>query len=126
MYGEGKSCAAQIGKAVCLSLVFILAAVLIFALFIRWLALDSSVIAPVDQAIRYFGILLGCFVCLRGRRRAVKGLAVGAAVAVGSYFLFSAIAGNLSFGWKNLLDLVFSTFAGGVCGAISALFGADR
>ena len=51
----------QIAKAVLLSILFCLAAVLIFSLILKFANLSDSVVKPVNQCIKAFAILFGCF-----------------------------------------------------------------
>ena len=117
MRGEFGSAAAEIGKVVCVAAVVTLAAVLVFALLIKLFSIGSSVIMPVNQLIKMAAIFTGCFVCLRPGRALAKGAICGVAVILATYFLFAIVAGEISFGWKNVLDWLF----GGVVGAISGI-----
>lgn len=113
--------AVEVAKSVGLSVVFTLAAVLVFALVIKLCSLGSSVILPVNQIIKMLAVFAGCFLCIRGPRPVVRGLISGVITVAVTFFLFAAIAGELSFGWGILLDLLFGAVAGGISGAISAL-----
>ena len=120
MHGEGRA-ATEIGKSICVSAVITLAAVLLFALFVKVFSLGQSVILPVNQVIKSVSVFAGCFLCIRGARPVWKGLASGAGTAVLTYFLFAAIAGEISFGWGTVLDFAVGAAAGGISGAIAAL-----
>ena len=113
--------AVEVAKSVGLSVVFTLAAGLVFALVIKLCSLGSSVILPVNQIIKMLAVFAGCFLCIRGSRPVVRGLISGVITVAVTFFLFAAIAGELSFGWGILLDLLFGAVAGGISGAISAL-----
>lgn len=117
MRGEVGRAAAEIGKGVCAAAVVTLAAVLVFALLIKLFSISSSVIMPVNQLIKMAAIFTGCFVCLRPGRALAKGAICGVVVILATYFLFAIVAGEISFGWKNVLDWLF----GGVVGAISGI-----
>ena len=117
MRGEVGRAAAEIGKGVCVAAVVTLAAVLVFALLIKLFSIGSSVIMPVHQLIKMAAIFTGCFVCLRPGRALAKGAICGVVVILATYFLFAIVAGEISFGWKNVLDWLF----GGVVGAISGI-----
>ena len=117
MRGAVGRAAAEIGKGVCVAAVVTLAAVLVFALLIKLFSIGSSVIMPVNQLIKMAAIFTGCFVCLRPGRALAKGAICGVAVILATYFLFAIVAGEISFGWKNVLDWLF----GGVVGAISGI-----
>ncbi len=126
MRSEGGRVAAEMGKSVCVSVIFTLAAVLIFALFIKLFSIGSSVITPVNQIIKMLAIFIGCILCLKPGKTALKGAGCGAAVVVLTYFLFAIIAGEISFGWGNVLDFVFGAVAGGISGIIASLVKSKR
>lgn len=121
MRSESGRAAAEVGKGIALSAVFTLAMVLVFALFIKLFSVGSSVILPVNQVIKVVSIFLGCFLCIRPGKSAVKGAICGLGTVIVTYFLFAIIAGEISFGWGNVLDLAFGTLAGLISGAICAL-----
>ena len=121
MQSEGGRAAAEVGKGIALAAVCTLAMVLVFALFIKLFSIGSSVIVPVNQVIKVLAIFLGCFFCLKPGKTALKGALCGLGAAIVTYFIFAAIAGEISFGWGNVLDLLFGAIAGGVSGAIKAL-----
>lgn len=63
----------QIVKAVVLAVLFCLVAVLIFSLVLKFASLSDSVIKPVNQFIKVFAILFGCFFALRGEKGWLNG-----------------------------------------------------
>ena len=121
MKKEVSGAAAEVGKSVCLAAVVTLAAVLLFALVIKLFAVPSAVIMPVNQVIKVLAVFCGCFFCLRPERAALKGAIVGACAGVLTYFLFAIIAGEISFGWGNVLDLLCGALAGFLSGALCTL-----
>ena len=120
MSGESRRLVAQTCKSVCVSALIVLAAVLVFALFIRLFSISSAVIMPVNQVIKLLSVAAGCILCLR-EKPVLCGAAAGAATAVVTYFLFSAVAGAISFGWGNMADFLFGAAAGAVGGAIGGI-----
>ena len=58
---RGGKGAAQIGKGACVSIIFTLAAVLLFALAIKLFSIPSAAITPVNQVIKFLAVFLGCF-----------------------------------------------------------------
>lgn len=117
---RGGKGAAQIGKGACVSIIFTLAAVLLFALAIKLFSIPSAAITPVNQVIKFLAVFLGCFFCIKPEKAFFKGIACGAIVAVITYFLFAIIAGSISFGWLNVLDVVCGAAAGGLSALIAA------
>ena len=75
---------------------------------------------PVNQVIKLLSVAAGCVLCLR-EKPVLCGAAAGAATAVVTYFLFSAVAGAISFGWGNVADFLFGAAAGAVGGAIGGI-----
>lgn len=126
MQSEGGRAAAEVGKGIALAAVCTLAMVLIFALFIKLFSIGSSVIVPVNQVIKVLAIFLGCFFCLKPGKTALKGALCGLGAAIVTYFIFAAIAGEISFGWGAVLDFLFGALAGGISGAIRSLVRSGR
>ena len=79
---RGGKGAAQIGKGACVSIIFTLAAVLLFALAIKLFSIPSAAITPVNQVIKFLAVFLGCFFCIKPEKAFFKGIACGAIVAV--------------------------------------------
>ena len=77
MLSDGGRVSAEMGKSVCVSVIFTLAAVLIFALFIKLFSIGSSVITPVNQIIKMLAIFIGCILCLKPGKTALKGARIG-------------------------------------------------
>ena len=120
MSGDSRRLAAQTCRSVCVSALFMLAAVLLFALFIKLFNLSSAVIMPVNQIIKLLSVAAGCRLCLR-EKPVLCGALAGAGTAVVTYFLFAAVAGSISFDWGNVADLFFGALAGAIGGAIAGL-----
>ncbi len=120
MQSGGSEAVRQIGKSTGISVVFTLAAVLLFALCIRFFSIGSSVIMPVNQIIKLLAVFLGCFFGIKPGKAFFKGIASGLLSVLLTYFLFAALAGAISFGWGNVLDLIFGCLAGGISGIIAA------
>ncbi len=121
MRSENSRAAAEIGKSIGVSTVATLAAVLVFALFIKLFSIGSAVIMPINQIIKMLAILLGCILCLKPGKNLIKGLLSGAGVVLLTYLLFAAIAGEISFGWGNVLDFVFGCITGAIGGVLCAI-----
>lgn len=83
----------QIVKAVVLAVLFCLVAVLIFSLVLKFASLSDSVIKPVNQFIKVFAILFGCFFALRGEKGWLKGIAVGLLTVMLTYLVFAMVGG---------------------------------
>ncbi len=121
MQSDMSRAAVEVGKSIGVAAVFTLAAVLIFALLIKIFSIGSSIIVPVNQVIKMLAVFLGCFVCLRPTRAVLKGAVSGIGVILLTYFLFAVIGGAISFGWGNILDIVFGAIVGAISGIVCTL-----
>ena len=119
MRGVRKETAVEVGKCVCVAAIVTLAAVLVFALIVKLFSIGSVAITAVNQVIKAAAIFVGCLVCVKPGRGLVKGLISGVGVIVITYFLFAILAGEISFGWTNVLDLLFGALVGAVSGFIA-------
>ena len=119
MRGAKKEAAAEVGKSVCIAAIVTLAAVLVFALLVKLFSIGSGAIMAVNQVIKAVAIFVGCMVCVKPGRGLLKGLVSGVAVIILTYFLFAILAGEIAFGWTNVLDLVFGALVGAVSGFVA-------
>ena len=119
MRGAKKEAAAEVGKSVCIAAIVTLAAVLVFALLVKLFSIGSGAITAVNQVIKAVAIFVGCMVCVKPGRVLLKGLVSGVAVIILTYFLFAILAGEIAFGWTNVLDLVFGALVGAVRGFVA-------
>lgn len=121
MRGAKKEAAAEVGKSVCIAAIVTLAAVLVFALLVKLFSIGSGAITAVNQVIKAVAIFVGCMVCVKPGRGLLKGLVSGVAVIILTYFLFAILAGEIAFGWTNVLDLVFGALVGAVSGFVAGV-----
>lgn len=119
MRGAKKEAAAEVGKSVCIAAIVTLAAVLVFALLVKLFSIGSGAITAVNQVIKAVAIFVGCMVCVKPGRGLLKGLVSGVAVIILTYFLFAILAGEITFGWTNVLDIVFGALVGAVSGFVA-------
>jgi len=105
----------------CASLIFIL----IFAFFLRFIAVSDGAILAVVQIIKGLSILFGVFVGMKKTREMgfVTGMAIGLLFTCFSFLVFS-ILDNFTFEISKTLlnDIVFGTIIGGICGIIAVNF----
>ncbi len=112
---------ADVLKAVLFSVLFSLAAVLIFAVIVQWTQISQAVIVPVNIAIKILSVAAGCLIGIRhGRLGLVKGLLVGLFFALATYLVYSAINGSFRDNPMTLYD-VLCAIAAGVIGAVVAV-----
>lgn len=119
MQGARKEAAAQVGKSICIAVIVTLAAVLVFALLIKLFSIGTGAITVVNQVIKAAAVFLGCFLCIKPGRALWKGVLSGIGAVVLTYFLFAILAGELAFGWQNVLDLLFGVVVGAVGGFVA-------
>lgn len=109
----------QIVKAVVLAVLFCLAAVLVFSLVLKFTALSESVIRPVNQCIKVFAILFGCFLAVRGEKGWLKGIAVGIFTVMLTWLVFAMVGGDFSLSWLIFAELAFGAVAGLLSGIVA-------
>lgn len=105
-------------KGVAAAVIFSLAAVLLFALIIKLFSLPSSVITPVNQAIKVLSVLLSSLVFVRGNKGFLKGILLGLFAVAATYLVFAAI-GGANFSWKFFIELLLGAIVGGIGGIIA-------
>ena len=119
MQSERGRAAAEIGKSICVAAVITLAAVLVLALFVKLFSLGTTAVTAVNQVIKTLAVFAGCLLGLRPGKCLLKGAAAGLGTVVVTYFLFAIVAGEISFGWSNVLDWVFGVAIGAVSGIVA-------
>ena len=103
--------------AVSISLVLIL----IFALMLRFIDIDTSLILPINQGIKIISILLGTIFGFKSNKTKgfLKGMIVGLLYTILAYLIFSLLSFSFNFNVAFLLDLLCATLVGGVSGIIA-------
>jgi len=109
----------QIAKSVVLSVLFSLVAVLIFSVVLKFAALSDSVIKPVNQCIKAFAVLFGCFFGIRGEKGWLKGLVSGMLTVMLTYLVFAMVGGDFSLSWLIVAELAFGAVAGLLSGIVA-------
>lgn len=118
MSSSQKSFILQIVKAVALTCIAIMVAVLLFAVFVKLFVVNDIVITIVNYCIKAAAIFLGVFFFVKDGQGWLKGLIVGAAAAIVIYFIFAIIASRICFSWLNILDLLICAVLGLISGVI--------
>lgn len=107
----------QIAKAVGVSLLFCMAAVLLFAFVVKAAALDSGVIPPVNRIIQGSAIFLGVMLFVKENGGWRQGVIIGIAAVLASKLLFCCIAMEFHWEWTTWIEVLF----GGVIGTLSGV-----
>lgn len=106
-------------KAVLISVLISLALVLLFAVIIKFAALPSSVIMPVNIAIKIVSVLVGTLIGFKNAENGLlKGVFTGLIYMLFTFFIFAALSGfkDIKFSW---IDLVTLPVAGAISGVIA-------
>ena len=111
----------QVVKATLAAIIFSLACVLAFSLFVQLFSLSSAVIKPVNQVLKTLCIAAGGILFIRGSGGLVKGAVYGAVAVLATYVLFSAMSGDFSVTGFFALEVLI----GAVSGAVSGIIGVN-
>lgn len=111
----------QVVKATLAAIIFSLACVLAFSLFVQLFSLSSAVIKPVNQVLKTLCIAAGGILFIRGSGGIVKGAVYGAVAVLATYVLFSAMSGDFSVTGFFALEVLI----GAVSGAVSGIIGVN-
>ncbi|MBQ8908882.1 MAG: TIGR04086 family membrane protein [Clostridia bacterium] len=102
--------------ALCCSLL----CVLVFAFLLKFTTIPDSAISPVNQVIKGISVFIGVFMGLKKSKEfgLISGLLIGVVYTLLAFFVFSILAGSLSFDSTLLIDVAFGAVIGAVCGII--------
>ena len=116
---------ANIIKSALISVLISIGSILCFAIVLKFVDLNDSVIKIINQVIKIISIFFGVFVMLKSNKEKglYKGLLLGLLYSVVALVVFSMLDNKLSFGLNNLLDILFSCIFGSICGVFCANFG---
>ena len=109
----------QILKAALAAIIISLVLSLIFTLIIQLFSLPTGAVKPVNQVFKILSIVAGGLIFIRGEKGLLKGAIYGLVAVICTYFLYSIIAGSLSFSWKFIIEILLGTVAGGITGVIA-------
>ena len=108
-------------KAVVVSLIFTMIAILIFALILKVFSLPNSVIKPVNYLIKCLSVFLGCYLSISEEKGILKGFITGAIIMLFSHLIFSLIGGvSLTF------SIIWELLLGGAVGAITGTIAVNK
>ncbi|MCI6542238.1 MAG: TIGR04086 family membrane protein [Firmicutes bacterium] len=110
------------GSLVALSISLV--SILIFAFFIKYVAVPTNAIKPINQVIKGLSLLIGTFVALKkvDKMGLINGLLIGLAYTILAFVVFSILDGHFEFTKSLVNDLLFGGLIGGICGVIAVNF----
>lgn len=108
-------------KGSLISLAVSLVGILIFAFFIKYVAVPTSAIRPVNQVIKGLSLLIGTFIALKksDKMGLVTGLIIGLVYTILAFVVFSILDGHFEFSKTLVNDLLFGGIIGAICGIIA-------
>lgn len=111
-------------KGSLVSLAISLVLILIFAFFIKYVAVPESAIKPINQVIKGISLLVGIFIALKksSQMGLVSGLLIGLSYTILAFVVFSILDGNFELSKTLVNDLLFGGIIGGICGVIAVNF----
>lgn len=111
-------------KGAMIALSISLVGVLIFAFFIKYIAIPVEAIKPINQVIKGISLLFGTFIALKKAPQMglISGLLIGLLYTLLAFLVFSILDGNFEFSRTLVNDLLFGGIIGGICGIISVNF----
>lgn len=101
-----------------------LVGILIFAFLIKYIAIPTEAIRPVNQVIKGISLLVGIFISLRKVEQMglINGLLIGLAYSILGFLVFSILDGNFEFDKALINDFLFGGIIGAICGIIAVNF----
>lgn len=108
-------------KGTLISLAVSLVGILIFAFIIKYVAVPTSAIKPVNQVIKGVSLLVGTYISLRktDKMGLITGLLIGLFYTILAFLVFSILDGNFEFSKTLVNDLLFGGIIGAICGVIA-------
>ena len=108
-------------KGALISLAVSLVGILIFAFFIKYVAVPTNAIKPINQVIKGVSLLVGTFIALRKTNKMglVTGLLIGFVYTILAFLVFSILDGHFEFSKTLMNDFLFGGIIGAICGVIA-------
>lgn len=108
------------GSLIAVSVSLIL--ILIFAFAIKYIAIPTEAIRPINQIIKVISIFFGVFLAMKKVEKMglINGLLIGVFYTIIAFLVFSILDGKFEFNRTILNDILFGGISGAVCGVISA------
>lgn len=108
-------------KGALVSLAVSLIGILIFAFFIKYVAIPTSAIKPINQVIKGISLLVGTFVALKASDKMglMSGLLIGLVYTLLAFVVFSILNGHFEITKVLANDMLFGGIIGAICGVIA-------
>ncbi|MBO4412801.1 MAG: TIGR04086 family membrane protein [Clostridia bacterium] len=108
-------------KGALISLAVSLIGILIFAFFIKYIAISTSAIKPINQVIKGISLLIGTFIALKSSDKMglMSGLLIGIVYTFLAFIVFSILNGNFEITKVLANDILFGAIIGAICGVIA-------
>lgn len=107
-------------KGILVALAVSLVSVLLFAVFLKFIDINTTWILTINQIIKIFSILIACYLINRKTKMNwLRGVVVGFIYGVITFLVFSLLANSFVFDLSLLYNILFSTLIGLICGIIA-------
>lgn len=106
-------------KGAILSVFIIAISILLFSLVVLISGLNDKVIKAVNQFIKTIAIFISCMACIKESKGLIKGLLLGLFSGILTHLLFFALGNGALIDGKILIDVLFTSLVGTICGIIA-------
>ncbi len=106
-------------KGAILSVFIICISILVFSLVVLVSGLNDKVIKAVNQFIKIIAVFISCMLFVRESKGLIKGLLLGLISGILTHLLFFAIGSSQFINGKIIIDIIFTTVVGAICGILS-------
>ncbi|MGI6175145.1 MAG: TIGR04086 family membrane protein [Christensenellales bacterium] len=106
------------------AIIMTIAAILIFALFMKLFNMADDTIAPVNQIIKIFGLIIAAFIASRkaADRKWLNGALAGCIYTLIGFLVFSLLSGSFVFSVSLLTDIIMGFIIGLIVALIVSKF----
>jgi putative membrane protein (TIGR04086 family) len=106
-------------KGAILSVFIVCISILVFSLVVLISGLNDKVIKAVNQFIKIIAVFISCMLFVRESKGLIKGLLLGLISGILTHLLFFAIGSSQFINGKIIIDIIFTTVVGVICGILS-------
>lgn len=106
-------------KGVLIALSFSIVCILIFAMILKFVDMNTNWIVNINQIIKVLSILIACIIMSKKEKvNLVSAMILGICYSIISFFVFSALSGHFTFDYTLLFNIIFAGIIGLICGVI--------